>query len=66
MASFSEKGFKDTNARIFLENAEENLRKVKLDKSVYSQIVKRLKKAKDNSKLIEKRREDLLTASLLI
>jgi hypothetical protein len=66
MASFSEKGFKDANAKVFLKNAEENLKKVNLDRDIYLQVVKRLKKAKDTSNIIAKRREDILTASLLI
>lgn len=66
MASYSKRGFKDTNVKVFLKNAEENLKKVNLDRDVYLQVVKRLKKAKDINKVIEKRREDILTASLLI
>ena len=66
MASFSKNGFKDANAKIFFENAERNLKKVKLDKNTYLQVVERLKKAKDTNKIIEERREDVLTASLLL
>lgn len=66
MASFSENRFKDINAKTFLKNAEKNLKKVNLNKSTFTEVVYRLKKAKDPKQSVEKRREDVLTASLLI
>ena len=66
MSSFSKKGFEDANTIIFLKNAEKNLKEVKMDKDIYIQVTKRLKKAKDTKKSIENRREDVLTASSLI
>ena len=66
MSSFSKNGFKDVNAEAFLKKAEDNLNKINLDKSVYLQVIGILKKAKDTSKFISERREDMLTASLLI
>jgi len=66
MSSFSENGFKNANVQVFLKKAEENLTKLNLDKNIYVQVTKRLKKAKDTNNIIEMRREDVLTASLLI
>ena len=66
MSSFSKKGFEDANTIIFLKNAEKNLKEVKMDKDIYIQVTKRLKKAKDTKKSIENRREDVLTASSLV
>ena len=66
MSSFSKKGFEDANTIIFLKNAEKNLKEVKMDKDIYIQVTKRLKKARDTQKSIENRREDILTASSLV
>ena len=65
-ASFSKDGFADINARTFLQKAETNLKKINLDNNVYSQVILRLKKAKDRKQPIEKRREDLLMVSSLV
>jgi hypothetical protein len=66
MASFSKEGFKDMNARTFLRKAETNLKELELSKNSSSLITERLEKAKNPKQPIEKRREDLLTASSLI
>ena len=66
MASFTKDGFDNINVKTFLENAERNLEKLKLAKNTYTQVVERLNKARDENNTISKRREDLLTASLLI
>jgi len=60
--------FEDENVKSFLTNAEKNLELVKeeIEKNTVELINKRLKKAKNNKYLIEKRREDLLTASCLL
>lgn len=66
MASFSKKKFDDSNLKVFLENAEENLKEINLDKATYSLAVERLNKAKNPRQSLEKRREDLLMASTIL
>jgi len=68
MASFSPKEFEDPNFKVFLINAQNNLERLKVEigRSKYTEIKKRLSKAFDSQKSIEKRREDILTASSLI
>ena len=68
MASFSKNKFKDSNFKTFVKNAQKNLEIVK--KSVgpkkYMEVKQRIIKSEDPQNSIEKRREDLLTASSLI
>lgn len=68
MATYSDKAFEDENVKTFMANAENNLESVKkdLDEKNYLQIMQRLKKAKDPNNVLEKRREDLLTASCFL
>lgn len=66
MASFSDNGFNSPTVKVFVANAEKNLQKIKLTKDSYAQVIKILKKARDVNNPIEKRREDLLTVSVLI
>lgn len=68
MASFSPKEFEDPTFKLFLVNARNNLERLKgkIGSSKYTEIKKRLSKAGDSQKTIEKRREDILTASSLI
>jgi len=68
MASFSPKAFGEVNVQTFLSKAEENLEvlKDKISKNAYREVKIRIKKAKDSKNPIEKRREDLLTASYLL
>lgn len=68
MASFSPKKFTDTNFVTFVNNAQKNLEllKEKVGKRKYTEVKARIDKSKDTLKPIEKRREDLLTASSLI
>lgn len=68
MASFSSRAFEDENVKTFLEKAEYNLEKIKnsLRKSSYLSAKQRLEKAKNPSLDLDKRREDLLTASSLL
>ncbi len=68
MASFSQNTLDDTNAKTFLNKAEQNLEflKNKIDKKAYLQAKVRIAKAKNAKNPIDKRREDLLTASCLI
>ena len=66
MASFSTEKFKDSNFKAFLENAEVNLNKINLDPETYILVSERLNKAKFSKQAIEKRREDLLMASILV
>jgi hypothetical protein len=68
MASYSAKAFEDENVKTFLAKAEENLESIKkdLDKNNYNQIKQRLEKAKNPNNVLEKRREDLLTASCFL
>jgi hypothetical protein len=66
MSSYSKNGFEDSNFKIFLGNAEANLSKIELDKNTYDLTLKRLNKAKNPKQSIEKRREDLLMASILV
>ncbi len=67
-SSYSDTLFEDENVKFFLINAEKNLETVKneLEKSTFELIKNRLEKAKNNKYIIEKRREDLLTASCLL
>ena len=61
-ASYSEKKFSDPNFKTFFDHAMKILKNKKID----NEIIKRLKKSQ-NEKLDEnKRREDLLTASILL
>ena len=68
MASFSPKKFANANTVTFVNNAQKNLEllKEKVGKRKYTEVKARIAKSKDTGKPIEKRREDLLTASLLI
>jgi len=68
MASFSPKAFSDANLKIFLKNAQKNLDllKNKIGNRKYTEVKERINKSGDSRKSIEKRREDLLTASSLI
>lgn len=67
-SSYSKLLFEDENVKCFLTNAEKNLETVKdeLKKNTFKLVKNRLEKAKNNRYLIEKRREDLLTASCLL
>lgn len=68
LASYSPKAFEDENVKIFLQKAEENLEKIKenLNESAYQLAKQRIQKAKESKNLLDKRREDLLTASCFI
>jgi hypothetical protein len=66
MASFSKQKFNDPNFNTFFKKAEVNLKEINLSKNTYSQVVERLKKAKDLKQPVEKRREDLLMISSLV
>ena len=68
LASYSPKAFEDENVKIFLKKAEENLEKIKenLNESTYQLTKQRIQKAKEPKNLLDKRREDLLTASCFI
>ena len=67
-ASYSDSLFEDENVKVFLENAEKNLEIIKgeLKEDTFKLVKKRLEKAKNKIYPIEKRREDLLTASCLL
>ena len=65
-SSFSKKGFSDANCKLFLRKAEANITEVTSDRRKLSLVLKRIKKAKDAKRPIEKRREDILMASSLI
>jgi hypothetical protein len=68
MASYSTKKFADTNFKVFLDNAQKNLEllKEKIGMNKYIEVRDRILKSQDSKMSAEKRREDLLTASLLI
>jgi hypothetical protein len=66
MASFSARKFADPNVKIFLLKAENNLKTIGMSDKKYKLILERLKKARDSRRSVENRREDLLTASVLI
>lgn len=68
LASYSPKAFEDENVKTFLKKAEENLEKIKenLNESTYQLVRQRIQKAKEPQNLLDKRREDLLTASCFI
>ncbi|GEM_PF-5386475 len=61
-ASFSKKKFDDPNFKTFFNHALEILKKIKVDKTV----LQRIQKSQDKNLEDEKRREDLLTASILL
>jgi len=67
-SSYSNSLFEDENVKLFLTNAEKNLETIKdkLNKNTFKLIKNRLERAKNTKYLIEKRREDLLTASCLL
>lgn len=67
-ASYSDLQFKDENVKFFLENAEKNLEAVKdeVEKNIFKLIKKRLAKARNDKNFVERRREDLLSASCLL
>lgn len=67
-SSYSDDFFEDKNLKVFLEKAEINLNLIKenLDSKTFFEIKKRIGKAKDNRNLLNKRREDLLTAACLL
>lgn len=67
-SSYSNTLFEDENVKFFLTNAEKNLETIKgeLKKNTFKLVKNRLEKAKNNKYPIEKRREDLLTASCLL
>lgn len=68
MASFSPKNFEDENVQTFLKNAEDNLEKIKssLREDAYVVAKQRIAKAKNPKVDLNKRREDLLTASCIL
>ena len=66
LSSYSDGKFDNSNTKTFLEKAEKNLAVIGIKKNVYLQIIGRLKKAKDKKSSLNNRREDLLTASVLI
>jgi len=68
MATFSKDKFVDANFKIFLKNAQKNLEliKQKVGNKKYLEVKGRILKSLDSQNSIEKRREDLLTASSLI
>lgn len=68
MASFTPRKFADSNVKVFMKNAQNNLEllKGKIGKRRYLEVKERIAKAEDSKKPMEKRREDLLTASSLI
>ncbi len=68
MASYSPKKFADINVATFINNAQRNLEliKEKIGKRKYAEVKTRIVKAEGKGRSIEKRREDLLTASVLI
>ena len=68
MASFSSKKFRDANFVFFFKNAQKNLEYIKetVGKRKYIEVKERIIKSKDIKKSMEKRREDILTASSLI
>jgi hypothetical protein len=68
MASFSPKQFSDTNFKTFIGNAQKNLEliKEKIGEKRYLEAKERIMKSEDKRNSVEKRREDLLTASSLI
>lgn len=61
-ASFSKSKFEDVNFRTFFNHALEILKKMNVDRVV----LKRIQKSQDESLEDNKRREDLLTASILL
>ncbi len=67
-ASFSNQGFNDINSIVFRKKAEEKLKTMRtsIDNSYYLEAIKRIRKAEDPKNPIEKRREDLLTASSIL
>jgi len=67
-ASYSNELFEDENVKVFLKKAEENLEKIgpQLKKEIYDLVRERITKSKNANNLIDKRREDLLTASCLL
>lgn len=67
-ASFSPQGFKDPNVTTFLDHAIELLNGLmqNLDPKIFEKVEARLKKAQAETNKPKKKREDLLTASLLL
>jgi hypothetical protein len=68
MASYTPKKFTDNNVKIFMRNARKNLEslKEKIGTKRYMEVKSRIAKAENPKNPIKKRREDLLTASVLI
>lgn len=67
-ASYADRFFEDENAKVFLLKAKTNLDRLKndLEEETYLEVAKRIDKAKDERNPVNRRREDLLTASCLL
>ncbi|MBL7150337.1 hypothetical protein ISS86_00190 [Candidatus Microgenomates bacterium] len=67
-ASFSRKGFDDPNVKTFFNHALMIFRKLEgtLDKQTFTAINKQLTKAQNPNSNHQKRREDLLMATVLL
>ncbi|OGK37528.1 MAG: hypothetical protein A2784_01815 [Candidatus Chisholmbacteria bacterium RIFCSPHIGHO2_01_FULL_48_12] len=68
MASLSPQVFEDKNFKVFFGHALKNLNLIreKMGESKFGEVMLRIKKASDGQNPINKRREDLLTAAVLI
>jgi len=67
-ASYSDKGFKDENVAAFLTHAQRDLRRVKKSIPAHTRTIieTRLKKSTNTRLSPYKRREDMLTAAVLL
>ena len=68
MASYSPKKLDDENVLVFVNNARKNLRLLKgeLGSKKFNEISERISKYEKKNLSVEKRRENLLTASSLV
>ncbi len=68
MASFAPENFEDKNFKTFLSCAQKNLDLIrqKIGERKFRQVIIRMQNASNRQNPIEKRREDLLTAGILI
>lgn len=68
MASLSPQAFEDKNFKTFLAGAQNKLElmKERIGEAKFKRVMIRIDKALDGENTVEKRREDLLTAAVLI
>ena len=66
LASYSAKGFEDSNYKYFLRKAEDVLKRIDLNAEKRDLIYSQFKKAMNYRQAPEKRREDLLMVASLV